>query len=82
MQKSLITGGMLGLEFLSKFEVEFDFVNKAMRFHSPGCMASGALDVSQLVEIPMSTHPTGLKTAGNGGYCVLGFGVRGLKFRV
>ena len=119
-----VIGGLLGLEFLSKFEVEFDFVNKAMKFHSPGCIKCGALaracmcvhatrhsldfglrrgkyvfntcfslvferlkadgvkarftvrygdanrvidepcasDVSQLVEIPMSVHPTGLKT--------------------
>ena len=57
-----VIGGLLGLEFLSKFEVEFDFVNKALKFHPPGSIACGALDVSELVEIPMSTHPTGLKT--------------------
>ena len=38
-----VIGGLLGLEFLSKFEVEFDFVNKAMKFHSPGCIKCGAL---------------------------------------
>ena len=57
-----VIGGLLGLEFLSKFEVEFDFVNKFLKFHPPGSIACGALDVSDLVEIPMSVHPTGLKT--------------------
>jgi hypothetical protein len=32
--------------------------NEALRFHPPGSVACGALDVSQLVEIPMSPHPT------------------------
>ena len=57
-----VIGGLVGLEFLSKFEVEFDFVNKVMKLHKPGTIKCGAVDVLDLVEIPMATHPTGLKT--------------------
>ena len=53
---------MLGLDFLNKFQTEFDFGEKTLRFHPPGTIECGALDVSDLVEIPLTTHPTGLKT--------------------
>lgn len=56
-----VVGGMLGLEFLSRFETEFDFANKTLAFHAPGTIASGAVDVADLVEIPLRTHATGLK---------------------
>lgn len=57
-----VVGGMLGLSFLEKFETEFDFTNKTLSFHKPGTIGSGAVDVSTLVEVPLKTHPTGLKT--------------------
>ena len=56
-----VVGGMLGLEFLERFETEFDFANKTLAFHAPGTIACGAVDVDDLVEIPLKTHPTGLK---------------------
>ena len=34
-----VVGGMLGLEFLSRFETEFDFANKTLAFHAPGTIA-------------------------------------------
>ena len=57
-----VVGGMLGLDFLSKFEADLDFANKTMRFHPRGSIVSGALDVESLVEVPLAMHPTGLKT--------------------
>ena len=57
-----VVGGLLGLDFLTKFQTEFDFGEKTLRFHPPGTIECGALDVSDLVEIPLATHPTGLKT--------------------
>ena len=56
-----IVGGMLGLDFLKKFETEFDFTNKTLSFHKIGTVGSGAVDVDGLVEVPLQTHPTGLK---------------------
>ena len=56
-----VVGGMLGLEFLSRFETEFDFANKTLAFHAPGTIASGAIGIDDLIEIPLKTHPTGLK---------------------
>ena len=56
-----VVGGMLGLEFLSRFETEFDFANKTLAFHAPGTIASGAVELDGLIEIPLKTHPTGLK---------------------
>ena len=53
-----------------QFECEFDFTDKALRFHPPGSVACGAVDASDLVAIPLGTHPTGLRTvqcALNGG---------------
>ena len=57
-----VVGGMLGLDFLSRFELELDFGDKAMRFHPIGSVATGALDVDSLVRIPLAIHPTGLRT--------------------
>ena len=51
-----------GLDFLSRFELELDFGDKAMRFHPIGSVATGALDVDSLVHIPLARHPTGLRT--------------------
>jgi len=56
-----VVGGMLGLEFLSRFETEFDFANKTLAFHAPGTIVSGAVELDDLIEIPLKTHPTGLK---------------------
>ena len=56
-----VVGGMLGLEFLERFETEFDFANKTLAFHAPGTIASGAIGIDDLIEIPLKTHPTGLK---------------------
>ena len=53
-----------------QFECEFDFTDKALRFHPPGSVACGAVDASDLVAIPLGTHPTGLRTV----QCVLNGG--------
>ena len=57
-----VVGGLLGLDFLSRFECDFDFAEKTIRLHRRGAIACGALDVAGLVEVPLATHPTGLKT--------------------
>ena len=57
-----VIGGLIGLDFLAKFEVEFDFVKKTLTFHKPGAVACGALDTTSLVDVALATHPTGLKT--------------------
>ena len=57
-----VVGGMLGLDFLTRFELELDFADKAMRFHPIGSVATGALDVESLVAVPLARHPTGLRT--------------------
>jgi predicted aspartyl protease len=57
-----VVGGLLGLDFLSRFECDFDFAEKTIRLHPRGAIACGALDVAGLIEVPLATHPTGLKT--------------------
>ena len=57
-----VVGGLLGLDFLSRFECDFDFAEKTIRLYPRGAIACGALDVAGLVEVPLATHPTGLKT--------------------
>ena len=58
-----VIGGLLGLEFLSKFVVEFDFARSALSFWPLGSVEAGAVDVASLVKIPLKTHPVGLRTA-------------------
>ena len=56
-------GGLLGLEWLARYEVEFDFVASTITFWPRGSIAWGALDVDELVRVSMGTfHEVGLKT--------------------
>lgn len=55
-------GGLLGLDWLSQFEVEFDFVRSALKFWPRGSIAGGAVDVEELVKVPMKTHSVGIRT--------------------
>ena len=55
-------GGLLGLEFLARFEVEFDFLNRELRFWPRGSVLSGALDVGGLIGVELIRHPVGIKT--------------------
>jgi len=57
-----VIGGLLGLDFLGKFVVEFDFASSKLSFWPLGAVENGAVDVDDLVKIPMTTHPVGLKT--------------------
>jgi len=55
-------GGLIGLDLLGQFEIEFDFSTSALSFWPKGAIADGALSVDDLVKIPMRKHPVGLKT--------------------
>ena len=55
-------GGLLGLDFLSKFEIEFNFTDSALKFWPKGSIANGAVDTDDLVKIPLHLHPVGLRT--------------------
>ena len=58
-----VVGGLLGLDFLQRFEVEFDFDKEIISFHPKGSAITGVCDVSDLIKIPLKTHPTGLQSA-------------------
>ena len=52
--------GMIGMEVLSRFDVDFDFPNNRIRFWEPGT-AAAAIDSKKLVEIPaVEINETGL----------------------
>jgi hypothetical protein len=55
-------GGLIGLDLLGQFEIEFDFSTSSLSFWPKGAIANGALSVDDLVKIPMRKHPVGLKT--------------------
>jgi len=56
-------GGLLGLEWLGRYEVEFDFEASTITFWPRGSISWGALDVDELVRVSMGTHhKVGLKT--------------------
>ena len=58
-----VVGGLLGLDFLKRFEVEFDFDKEIIAFHPKGSAITGVCDVSELIKIRLKTHPTGLQLA-------------------
>ena len=58
-----VVGGLLGLDFLKRFEVEFDFDKEIIAFHPKGSAITGVCDVSSLIKIKLKTHPTGLQLA-------------------
>ena len=58
-----VVGGLLGLDFLQRFEVEFDFDKETITFHPRGSAITGVCDVSDLIKIRLKTHPTGLQLA-------------------
>ena len=55
-------GGLLGLDWLGKYEVEFDFSASTITFWPRGSVSWGALDVDELVRVTLGTHKVGLKT--------------------
>jgi predicted aspartyl protease len=58
-----VVGGLLGLDFLQRFEVEFDFDKETITFHPRGSAITGVCDVSDLIKVRLKTHPTGLQLA-------------------
>jgi len=58
-----VVGGLLGLDFLKMFEVEFDFDKETIVFHKIGSIKCGALDVSELIKIRLKAHSSGLQLA-------------------
>ena len=55
-------GGLLGLDWLGNFEVEFDFEQSVITFWPPGSVKNGAVAVEDLVRVRLNQHPVGLKT--------------------
>lgn len=50
-------GGIVGLNLLSLFDVEFDFAAASIAFHGRGSAASGAIDLSGLVRLAPANFP-------------------------